>query len=65
MKLRIALSDGRGKMLSFLTGGATVQVPKTSFNRQYLPLHRKEAVENAVRGIQRDLLRHLRRQTPS
>jgi hypothetical protein len=59
-QLRLAVSDRRGKMLSFLSGGAKVQVPRRSFNASYLPQVRREALENAVRGIFDKLLRHLR-----
>lgn len=63
--IRIALSDENDKMLSFLTGGAKVQVPKKTFNRQYLPQLREEALDNAVKGIHQDLIQHLRRHNPS
>ena len=63
--IRIALSDENDKMLSFLTGGAKVQVPKKTFNRQYLPQLREEALENAVKGIHQDLIQHLQRHNPS
>lgn len=60
-QLRLAISDGGGKMRSFLTGGAKVQVKKSSYNTAYLPQLRREAIENAVRGILDKLLAHLRR----
>lgn len=59
-ELRLAISDESGKMLSFLSGGAKVQVPKQGFNWSYLPNLRKEALENAVRGLFGKLLTHLR-----
>lgn len=59
-QLRIAISDDKGKMLSFLSGGAKVQVPKSTFNAKYLPNLRKEALENAMRGMFDKLLAHLR-----
>jgi hypothetical protein len=59
--LRLAISDDRGKMLSFLTGGAKVQVKKASFDAAYLPQLRREAIENAVKGLFDKLLAHLRR----
>jgi hypothetical protein len=58
--LRLAISDGTGKMLSFLSGGAKVQVPKHKFDARYLPNLRREALENAVRGMFDKLLAHLR-----
>lgn len=63
--LRIALSNDRGKMLSFLSGGAKVQVPKKTFRESYLPNLRREALENAVKGIYGDMVKHMRRLPPS
>jgi hypothetical protein len=59
-QLRLAISDDTGKMLSFLSGGAKVQVPVKSFNARYLPNMRKEALENAMRGMFGKLIDHLR-----
>ena len=59
-ELRLAISDDNGKMLSFISGGAKVQVPKKGFNWSYLPNLRKEALENAVRGLFGKLVAHLR-----
>ncbi len=59
-QLRLAVSDDTGKMLSFLSGGAKVQVPKRTFDAKYLPSLRKEAIENAARGLFDKLLAHLR-----
>ncbi|HWO24431.1 MAG TPA: HEAT repeat domain-containing protein [Kofleriaceae bacterium] len=61
-QLRLAISDGRGKMLSFLSGGAKVQVPKGRFDPRHLPRLRREALENAVRGMFDKLVTHLRDQ---
>jgi hypothetical protein len=63
--LRLAISDGSGKMLSFLSGGAKVQVPKHKFDARYLPHLRREALENAMRGMFDKLLAHLREQRPT
>jgi len=60
--LRLAISDNTGKMLSFLSGGAKVQVPKRTFDPKYLPTLRKEALENAMRGMFDKLVAHLRNQ---
>ncbi len=60
-ELRLSISDKRGKMLSFLTGGATVSVKKAKYNASYLPELRREALENAVRGLFDKLVAHLRR----
>jgi hypothetical protein len=59
-QLRLAISDDNGKMLSFLSGGAKVQVPSLKFDARYLPSLRKEALENAMRGMFGKLLAHLR-----
>ena len=64
-QLRLAISDGRGKMLSFLSGGAKVQVPKTRFDPRYLPKLRREALENAMRGMFDKLIAHLRDRSQS
>jgi hypothetical protein len=59
-ELRLAISDDHGKMMSFLSGGAKVQVPDQKFDTRYLPSLRKEALENALRGMVGKLLAHLR-----
>ncbi|MGE0550579.1 MAG: HEAT repeat domain-containing protein [Kofleriaceae bacterium] len=59
-QLRLAISDGQGKMLSFLNGGAKVQVPKRTFDARNLPTLRREALQNAARGMFDKLLAHLR-----
>jgi HEAT repeat protein len=61
-QLRLAISDDNGKMLSFLSGGAKVQVPADKFQGQYLPALRKEALESAMQGMFGKLLAHLRDQ---
>ena len=58
-EIRLTISNDRGKMISFLTGGAKVQVPKRTYRRQYLRQMRQEALENAVRNVHRDLLSFL------
>lgn len=62
-ELRLAISDDKGKMLSFLSGGAKVQVPQRKFNAKFLPGLRKEALEGAMRGMFDKLLVHLRQIT--
>ena len=64
-ELRLAISDDKGKMLSFLSGGAKVQVPRGKFNAKYLPDLRKEALEGAMRGMFDKLLAHLRQTSQS
>ena len=58
-QLRLAVSDDSGKMLSFLSGGAKVQVGIPTFDARYLPALRREALENAMRGMFDKLLAHL------
>lgn len=64
-ELRLAISDENGKMLSFLSGGAKVQIPSAKFKGQFLPSYRKEALEGAMRGMFDKLLTHLRQQSQS
>lgn len=59
-QLRLAVSDAQGKMLSFLSGGAKVQVPRARFDARGLPNLRREALENAMRGMFDKLVAHLR-----
>jgi len=62
-QLRLAISDDKGKMLSFVSGGAKVQVPRRTYKAKYLPNLRREALENAMSGMFDKLLAHLREQT--
>lgn len=64
-QLRLAVSDQNGKMLSFVSGGAKVQVPRRGFDVSYLPQLRREALENAVRGLFGKLIDQLRRSLTS
>lgn len=62
-ELRLAISDDKGKLLSFLSGGAKVQVPSSKYRPKYLPNMRKEALEGAMKGMFDKLLVHLRQMT--
>jgi hypothetical protein len=62
-ELRFAITDDKGKMLSFLSGGAKVQIPQRKYNARFLPSYRKEALEGAVHGMFDKLLVHLRQIT--
>jgi len=62
-ELRLAISDDKGKLLSFLSGGAKVQVPIGKYKPRFLPSMRKEALEGAVRGLFDKLIVHLRQIT--
>lgn len=63
VELRLAISDDKGKMLSFLSGGAKVQVPMSKYKPSFLPNMRKEALEGALTGLFDKLLVHLRQIT--
>jgi hypothetical protein len=63
-ELRVTISDDNGKLLSFLTGGAKVEVPNQKLDPKYLPALRVEALENAMRGMFGKLLAHLHDQAP-
>ena len=64
-EVKLAISDGDGKMLSVISGGASVSVKKASYNTSYLPQLRKEAIENAVKGLFDKLLAHLKKNCES
>lgn len=64
-QLRLAISDTRGKMLSFLSGGAKIQIPRRTYDARYLPALRKEALENAMRGMFDKVLLQLRARAQS
>jgi HEAT repeats len=59
-QLRIAISDNSGRMLSLLSGGAKVQVPPGSYDPRQLPALRREALDNAMRGMLDKLSAQLR-----
>ncbi len=61
--LRLAISDDKGKLISFLAGGAKVQVPRTKFKPQHLANMRKDAIEGALSGLFDKLIVHLRQIT--
>jgi hypothetical protein len=65
VELRLAISNESGKMLSFLSGGAKISVPKNKFNPSFLPEMRKEAIESAMKGMFDKLLAHLRKTSQS
>jgi hypothetical protein len=64
-ELRLAISDSHGKMLSFLSGGAKLQVPKHRFDMRYLPRLQREVLESAMHGMFEKLVTHLRGQRPT
>ena len=62
-ELRLAISDDKGKLISFLSGGAKVQIPVAKYKAKFLPTMRKDALEGAMKGIFDKLLVHLRQTT--
>ena len=58
-EIRVTISDRRGKMLSFLTGSARVQVPRSSFDESKRPQIQHEAIESVVASMQDDILSYL------
>lgn len=59
-ELRLAISDDKGKLLSFLSGGAKVQIPVAKYKPKFLATMRKDALEGALKGMFDKLLVHLR-----
>jgi len=59
--LRVAVSNKRGKMLSVMTGGAKVQVPRRTFRARYEAQMRLEALDSAVQGIHHDVVTYLQK----
>jgi len=64
-QLRLAISDEQGKMLSFVSGGAKVSVPRKTFQARYMTNMRREALEGAMRGLYEKLVAQLRDRTQS
>ena len=60
-----AISNDAGKMISFVSGGAKMQVPRRGYDASYLPQLRRDAIENAVRGLFTKLIDQLRRSLTS
>ena len=58
--LRSAISNRSGKILSFVSGSATVRVPRSNYSPEDLPRLRKEAIENAVRSVHQDIVSFIR-----
>jgi hypothetical protein len=63
--VRLAISNDAGKMISFVSGGAKMQVPRRGYDASYLPQLRRDAIENAVRGLFTKLIDQLRRSLTS
>ena len=61
-KLRLSVSNERGRMMSVMTGGATVQVPRRTFRKSHVTRMYQDALENAALGVHQDLVGYLSRQ---
>jgi hypothetical protein len=61
-EVQLSVSNGRGQMLSLLTGGAIAQVPRGSYRRDLDPDMRRQALENAARSVHGDLLAYLHKE---
>lgn len=64
-EVKLTISDGRGSILSIVSGGATVQTARGSWRIGMEAGLQEEALENAVRGAQRNLLSFLVKQVPT
>jgi len=58
-EIRVSISTRDGKMLSVLTGGAKVEVPRGAFREELLPQLGLEVMEVAVDSVHRDLVAYL------
>jgi hypothetical protein len=54
-EVKLTVSTAEGRLLSIVTGSATVQMPRGSFKTSMERNMQVEAVENAVRGAQQNL----------
>jgi len=61
-EVKLTISNGRGSILSIVSGGATVQTARGSWRTGMEANLQEEALENAVRGAQRNLLSFLVKQ---
>ncbi len=58
-EIRLTISNEKGKLLSFLTGGATIRLLRKGFRRKYLSGMRRHALKGAVKNVHHDLLMFL------
>jgi len=61
-EVQISISNSRGKILSIVTGGATLQVPRASWRDAAEKNLWPQALENAVRGAHQNLVSYMTRQ---
>jgi len=64
-EVKLTISNGKGSILSIVSGGATVQTARASWRVGMESGVQEEALENAVRGAQRNLLSFLVKQVAS
>jgi hypothetical protein len=60
--VQISISNSKGKILSIVTGGATLQVPRASWRDSAERGLWQQALENAVRGAHQNLVSYMTRQ---
>ncbi|MBI4510362.1 MAG: HEAT repeat domain-containing protein [Deltaproteobacteria bacterium] len=60
-QVRLSISTPDGRMLSIVTGGATVQTPRSHFRVTMERSLQAEALENAVRGAHQNMMAFLTR----
>lgn len=60
-EVRITVSNGDGRMLSIVTGTATLQIPKGEYDAKLEGMLRLQALENAVRGAHQNLIGYMAR----
>jgi hypothetical protein len=58
-ELRIAISDGRGQLVSIVSGTAKVSIPSDAYRARILPTMRTEALVAAVQAMLPKLRAHL------
>ncbi len=61
-EVKITVSTAEGRMMSIVTGSATVQMPRGTFKTSMEKSMQVEAVENAVRGAHQNLYTFLTKQ---
>jgi hypothetical protein len=61
-EVQISISNSKGKILSIVTGGATLQVPRASWRDAAEKNLWQQALENAVRGAHQNLVTYMTRQ---
>jgi hypothetical protein len=64
VEVRISISNQKGRMLSIVTGKATLSVPKSSWKDKEEKKLWLTALENAVRGANQNLIGYMTQQCP-